>query len=146
VTVKDVTAWSLFIEEALRRPPLIRCRGKTPLDTDWPSGPWGQPDEWRRRLVGWTGNVGMLTGRGLLVIDVDSHKPAAEGSFDALIANTRLSLETVTVLTPRGGRHHYYRYDPAVRVPSGPLEPFGYPGLDVKADGGFVLVPPSVGG
>jgi hypothetical protein len=135
--------WSRFLEERLDRPPLIRCRDKVPLDTGWTTGPWDDPDTWRARLEGWAGQVGMLTGRGLLVVDVDAYKPGAEESFEALLADTELALDTVVVLTPRGGRHYWYSYDPAVRVGSGPLEPFGYPGVDVKADGGFVAIPRS---
>jgi hypothetical protein len=137
----DLTEWSRFVEERLDRPPLIRCRGKRPVDLGWTTGPWDEPDEWRQRLDGWAGNVAVLTGRGLLVLDVDLYKDGSEGSFEALLDTTRLQLETVTVLTPHGGRHYYYRYDPKVRVPSVPLDMFGYPGIDCKADGGCVLIP-----
>jgi hypothetical protein len=143
--VTDLVEWSRYIEQRLERPPLICCIGKKPVDTGWTTGPWDQPDEWRARLAGWTGNVAMLTGRGLLVLDVDLHKPQAEGAFEALVATTKLNLETITVITPRGGRHYYFKYDPRVRVPSVALDMFGYPGIDCKADGGCVLLPPSRG-
>jgi hypothetical protein len=141
----NMVEWSRFLEERLGRPPLIRWHyvedDKRPLDKDWTTGPWDDPDEWRSRLTGWTGQVGMVTGRGLLVIDVDAYKPGAEQSFEALLADTKLDLDTIVVLTPRGGRHYRFSYDPAVRVPSCRLDPFGYPGVDVRADGGFIAIP-----
>ncbi len=137
--------WSLFLEERLIRPPLVRCRHKAAYDTGWSIGPWESPEPWREKLVGWDGQVGMLTGRGLLVVDVDLYKPGAQDSLDLLV-DKGLSLETVTAITPRGGRHLYYRYDPDVYryLPSRSLEPLGFPGVDVKCDGGMVIVPPSV--
>ena len=47
---------------------------------------------------------------------------------------------TATAATGGGGWHLYYRH------PSGPLLPAlpGHPGVDVKADGGYVVAPPSV--
>jgi hypothetical protein len=139
--------WSRFFEERLDRPPLIRWQyvgtDKVPLDKGWTTGPWDDPDGWRARLEGWTGEVGMLTGRGLLVLDVDAYKPGAEQSFEALVADTKLDLGTVVVLSPRGGRHYWYSYDASVHVPSCELEPFGYPGVDVRADGGFIAIPRS---
>ncbi len=140
----NLVEWSLAVEAGLRRPPLIRCNGKAPLDRDWPTGPFDEPDKWRNRLVRHKGNVGMVCGRGLAVLDVDLYKPPAEGSLDALVAATKLDLATITGITGRGGRHYVYSYDPELSVPSIPLEPRGFPGIELKADGGMVIVPPSV--
>ena len=37
-----------------------------------------------------------------------------------------------------------YSYDPALYVPSKPLEPLGFPGVECKADGGQIIVAPSL--
>lgn len=140
----DLTEWSRLVEVTLRRPPLICCNGKAPLHTDWPSGPWDDPDGWRARLVGHAQNVGMLTGRGVLAVDADLYKVGGEGALEALVDVTALDLGTVTAITGRGGRHLLYSYDPALHVPSIPLEPLGFPGIEVKADGGQVIVEPSI--
>jgi hypothetical protein len=142
----NAVEWSRYLEERLERPPLIRWRlvgdhQKKPLDEEWTTGPWDEPERWRARLDGWTGGLGMLTGHGLLVIDVDLYKPRAEQSFEALMAETQLSLDTVCVISARGGRHYYFRYDPDIRVPSCELEPFGFPDIDCRADGGFIAIP-----
>jgi hypothetical protein len=85
-------------------------------------------------------NVGIATGSlsGIVVLDVD---PRNEG--DASLAELeRLhgSLpETVSVETGGGGRHLYFSA-PEGAAPSGVLAE----GLDIKAEGGYVIAPPSV--
>jgi hypothetical protein len=140
----DLVEWSRLVEVTLLRPPLICCNGKAPLHIDWPSGPWHDPDGWRARLVGHRENVGMVAGRGLLVLDVDNYKVGAEGAFDALADATGIDRRTVTAITGRDGRHLLYSYDPTLHVRSIPLEPLGFPGIEVKADGGQVIVEPSI--
>ena len=138
----DLTEWSAVIEAALHRPPLIRANGKAPLDTGWTTEPFDDPDGWRSRLHGHTTNVGMVTGRGLLVVDGDIYKPGC--ALDALLDDMGLTRHTVTALTGGGGQHLLYAYDPTLSVPSIPLGPLGYPGVELKADGGQIIVEPSV--
>jgi hypothetical protein len=72
------------------------------------------------------------TMSGLAVIDID---PRNGGRIDPA-----LMTPTATVATGGGGWHLYYRH------PGGPLLPAlpGRPGIDVKADGGYVVAPPSI--
>lgn len=57
---------------------------------------------------------------------------------------TAASLRTLTVGTPSGGRHLYFRAPPSVRVTSGAGMESGLGWLlDVRAAGGYVVVPPS---
>lgn len=82
-------------------------------------------------------NVGVRTGEGLLVLDVDG-----EAGADALHALQREHGElpaTVEVLTARG-RHLYFTSDEPIRNSAGKLGP----GLDVRGDGGYIVAPPSV--
>ncbi len=77
---------------------------------------------------------------GLVVIDIDpvdghtNHWPHAEQSYE-------LTKARVAVQTPRGGHHIWYR------LPVGKQWKCSQsklaPGVDVKTDGGYVLVPPS---
>jgi hypothetical protein len=71
------------------------------------------------------------TPSGLAVVDID---PRNGGTIDK-----ELMTPTATVATGGGGWHLYYRH------PGGPLLPAlpGHPGIDVKADGGYVAAPPS---
>jgi hypothetical protein len=72
------------------------------------------------------------TAAGLAVVDID---PRNGGQVDRA-----LMTPTAAVATGGGGWHLYYRH------PGGPLLPAvpGRPGVDVKADGGYVVAPPSV--
>jgi putative DNA primase/helicase len=83
----------------------------------------------------WPG-VGIVTGRlsGVLVLDVDGEEGKAELS-------RRGHPATPMARTPGGGLHIYLRHPDAelrtgIRVA---------PGLDVKAAGGYVVAPPSLG-
>ena len=72
------------------------------------------------------------TAAGLAVVDID---PRNGGQVDRA-----LMTPTATVATGGGGWHLYYRH------PGGPLLAAlpGRAGVDVKADGGYVVAPPSV--
>jgi hypothetical protein len=129
----------MLLEQRFRVPPLVRLNGKAPIDHAWSTGPRREAQCWRKRLVGYEGNLGLLTGEGLVVVDVDLYKPGAEDSLAELHA-LGLPHETITCLTGGGGRHFYYWC--ALPVQSGEL--VGFPGIDIKAQGGQVAVPPSV--
>jgi len=129
---------SLRLEEHLGCPPLIRLAGKRPLEVGWTFGPRNESDRWRAKLDGHTGNVGMVCGGGLVVVDIDVHKPGVDRS---IAEAERLGLPaTFEARTGSGGRHLIYRTDRPVA--SAPLR--GFPGIDIKADGGQIVVAPSI--
>ena len=140
----NLAAWSAALEAALDRPvPLIRVNGKRPLDAGWTQGPFDNSDFWRGLLENYIGNVGLVLGRGLAALDIDLYQPGAEDAWESLRADTGLSAETVTQITGGGGRHYLYSYPPDLTVPSIALGHLGYPGIELKGDGGFVVVQPS---
>ncbi|WP_344313344.1 bifunctional DNA primase/polymerase [Fodinicola feengrottensis] len=86
------------------------------------------------------GQLAVRTGdrAQLLVVDVD---PAHGGNASlARLIDAGIAAPTARVITGTGGHHLYYRH-PGQPVPSRPLP--GYPGIDIKADGGYVVAPPS---
>lgn len=87
-------------------------------------------------------NIGVATGlSGLVVVDVDT-KNQGDATYDGLRAECgALIFDTVTALTPSGGSHLVYAIDGTV-VKSG-AHVLG-PGIDIRADGGYVVVAPSV--
>jgi len=94
----------------------------------------------RRWWTMWpSSNVGIATGDGLVVIDVDP-RSGGEETLEALSAG-HVFPRTPTVYTGGGGLHLYF---------SGQVEHGGTgilgPGLDVKAVGGYVVAPPSLHG
>lgn len=80
-------------------------------------------------------NRAVMLQPGQLVLDED---PRNGGDLTLLELIGDLP-RTRCVLTPSGGKHLYFRYDPALRIPNRPLTT----GIDVKTHGGYVLVPPS---
>lgn len=82
-------------------------------------------------------NVGMPT-TGLLVIDVDGADNAWPGDPDKAQDLARGPVS----LTPRGGRHHVFRQPggKAWRNTAGKIAPQ----VDTRANGGYIVVPPSV--
>src|SRR5665213_1006066 len=86
-------------------------------------------------------NPCVKTGLGLLVVDVD----AGSGGFDTLKfleeENGKLP-DTVTVESGGGGRHFWLRYEDRIHIPSR-ANALGS-GIDSRADGGSIIVPPSI--
>ncbi len=89
-------------------------------------------------------NIGAATGgkSGIWVFDVDNH-------HDGNVALAELESEhgalprTIEASTPRGGRHLYWKWaddGPEIRNSAGRIGP----GLDVRGEGGSIVLPPSV--
>ena len=87
------------------------------------------------------GQLAVRTGAvsGLLVVDVDP----AHGGDDSLsdLMARQLVPRTLHVRTGSGGLHLYYRH-PGRTSPSRPMP--NRAGIDIKADGGYVVLPPSI--
>jgi Bifunctional DNA primase/polymerase, N-terminal/Primase C terminal 1 (PriCT-1) len=88
-------------------------------------------EQWWKRQP--TANIGIRTGGGLVVVDVD---PRNGGKLDPDWP------DTLTASTASGGWHLYYAVSGAVKTSQGAMAQ----GVDVKADGGYVVAPPSVRG
>jgi bifunctional DNA primase/polymerase-like protein len=85
--------------------------------------------------------LGLRTGAvsGLVVVDVDPRNGGRQSW--ARLAAVGLLPRTAWVATGSDGAHFYYRH-PGRHVVSRALP--GYPGIDIKGDGGYVVLPPSV--
>lgn len=86
-------------------------------------------------------NVGIATGGGLVVIDVDPRHGGDDGLVDLRRALGELP-DTVECLTGSGGRHIYVTVAEGVTVrnSAGVLAP----GVDIRGEGGYVVAAPSV--
>lgn len=121
--------------------------GKIPAVRGWPELATSNPGQ----ITAWFGetdySVGIATGRGTLVLDIDR---ASEGGHKADGAPALAALETkhgplpktLEARTGSGGRHLYFRTPEGVgtRNTAGKLAP----ALDTRGDGGYVLAPPSM--
>lgn len=111
--------------------------GKHARLRDWPAQATvdvARINEWWRWWP--TSNVAIATGRGLMVLDVDG--PEGEASLADLERSHGPLAETALVRTSRGW--HYYFSTPTPLPNS--ASKIG-PHIDVRADGGMAIAPPS---
>lgn len=78
-------------------------------------------------------NIAVVTGKisNLTVVDIDPQHDGTDKPFT--------SLSTVKSATPSGGWHYYFKYDPDIRSTTGLR-----PGIDIRSEGGYVVLPPSI--
>ena len=124
---------------------LLPCeaRGKTPLISNWPQRASSEAElilSWLRRWprCNWAAATGR--GSGIFVLDVDGEL-GLSGIQELCNHYGHEWTETLGVKTGRGG-HLYFRWPQGtmIRNSANNLRP----GLDVRGEGGYVIVPPSV--
>jgi Bifunctional DNA primase/polymerase, N-terminal/Protein of unknown function (DUF3987)/Primase C terminal 1 (PriCT-1) len=120
---------------------VIPLDGKVPYLKDWPNRASTNPDEIGGWFRGWPrANVGIATGRGLLVIDCDGE--AGIAALNALEQELGALPPTRTVRTGGGGAHLYFWLPPDV-VLGNSVKKLGDK-VDIRAEGGQVVAPPSL--
>lgn len=121
--------------------PVFPCQGKTPLTEH---GFHDASMDAATVLTWWTrwpeANIGIPTGAvsGLDVLDVDVQH-GGQGTLAELERKHGKLPATVEVLTPSGGRHHWFAHGRELKSTAGKLGS----GVDTRGEGGYVLVPPS---
>lgn len=83
-------------------------------------------------------NIGVVTGQLSDLVGIDIDNPNLKNEI--LDEAERLLNPPVSV-TPRGGRHMYFKYRHEVRNATAVI-----PGVDIRGEGGYVVVPPSMNG
>jgi hypothetical protein len=107
-------------------------------------------EQWRHRatskhetilrwLKSWPdANLGIVTGRGVIAIDLDL-RHEGDASWKKFVGRRTLP-ETAKALTGSGGTHLLFRVDPSLRIPSR----IGFlPGVDVIGEDSVLVVEPS---
>lgn len=122
----------------------VQPGAKTPLLPRWPEVASADPDQleaWERLYP--RCNWGVVTGSGLVVIDVDGGEGRA--SVAELERQGYALPPTLCVVTGRadGGGHRYYQAPAGVEVRNDQSGRIG-PHIDVRGEGGYVVSPPSV--
>ena len=88
--------------------------------------------------------IGLPTGETnrIFVLDIDRHGVDGFESLTKLENQYGKLPATLTVATPSGGQHRYFKYpaDREIRNSSSKIAP----GLDIRGKGGYVVCPPSV--
>lgn len=125
--------------------PLFPCNlNKSPCTTHGYKDASIDPEQIKAWHKEWADALwGMCTGEasGYMVLDIDL--PDGEKTLAALEAENGSLPETVEVSTPSGGRHLYFKHVPGVRISAG--ERGVGKNLDIRAEGGYIIVPPSKG-
>jgi bifunctional DNA primase/polymerase-like protein/AAA domain-containing protein len=142
---------TIFLEEALRHAergwPVFPCdpATKKPLVKDWPNTSSTDEVQIRAWWEQWPyAMIGCATGRraGFFALDIDFDAEKGLDGYATLAAlEERHSAlpETTGSNTPRGGKHLFFRWQPGVSNSAGNLGK----GLDVRGEGGYVVLPPS---
>lgn len=135
----EMQQWALWCARRGFRVFRLKVGDRTPAYKGWQQEATTDEATIQRLWNGTDYNVGVATGAGLAVIDIDvkNGKPG-EQTF----AGLGLSDDTFIVRTPSGGRHVYFRVTDDVR---NSVEQLG-PGVDVRGSGGYVVGPGSVVG
>jgi hypothetical protein len=93
-------------------------------------------------LANWATRTGdtLEGGSGLVVVDIDV-KSGGPVSWDQLREEHSEPLQTVTVRTGGGGNHLFFKYPAGHVIKSSTAV---WPGIDIRANNGYVIIPPSV--
>jgi hypothetical protein len=101
----------------------------------------GRIEQWWKRFP--KAMIGVRTGpeTGIFVVDLDRDR---DRDLDGIAAFRELQNggtlpETITVQTPRGGEHLWFRWVDGISNSTSKLAP----GVDVRGAGGYVIAPPS---
>lgn len=118
-----------------------RPRGKTPLTKNGFKDATTNSDQIRQWWADTPdANIGVATGQisGIWVVDIDG-----EAGLTSLrqLAAVGHELPHSTAAGTGKGTHHYYRLPAGQQVKSRAAV---WPGIDIRADGGYVIAPPSV--
>lgn len=129
--------WSVFPCKRGQKVPLTKngCKAATTEQN--------QIRDWWTRWP--NANIGIATGKasGLIVVDVDIKGDInGSASFTALLNAHDALPGTLQVQTPSGGWHLYFTLPDGLELKNS-VSKLG-PGLDVRAEGGYVVAPPSV--
>ena len=122
--------------------PVFPCKGKTPACPHGFKDATSDEEKLKKLWNDKPYNIGLATGGGFVVLDVDHHN----GGADGLETLARLQQEhgelpeTWTVRTGTGGLHYYFLCDDEKLTIASAFQP----GLDYRGNGGYVIVPPSI--
>jgi hypothetical protein len=115
----------------------LRAGGKLPAVRDWQAKATTDADVLARWFERSGKNIGVSTDE-LIVIDCDN-KEHADGLANFIQLAGGIAPDTLTVETPSGGQHMYFRGSPVANS-VGKIAP----AVDVRSKGGLVVGPGSV--
>ena len=137
---ETVAFGSEYISLGLKVIPL-KERSKKPRQKGWPTKGVSDPSRIRRWPHDWrNSNIGILTTSNLIVVDVDPRNDGSR-SLDMLFEKYCPFPETATAVTGSGGTHYLFRVKGRTKIS---CRRGIRPGIDIKAEGGYIVAPPSL--
>lgn len=146
--MSEIQSMAPFAEEyaSLNLPVImVKIKDKVSAMTDWPNVATTDPTvahEWwsgKNRLF----NTGVVMGEQAGIIDIETDNHGTTNGEDSLMAYVNESSSTLprtwTFKSGSGGIHRLFRCDHPIASGAGIL-----PGVDVRANGGYAVFPPSV--
>lgn len=146
--MSEIQSMAPFAEEyaSLNLPVImVKIKDKVSAMTDWPNVATTDPivaHEWwsgKNRLF----NIGVVMGEQAGIIDIETDNHGTTNGEDSLMAYVNESSSTLprtwTFKSGSGGIHRLFRCDHPIASGAGIL-----PGVDVRANGGYAVFPPSV--
>jgi hypothetical protein len=121
----------------------VEGRGKRPLISEWPEKATSDPETliaWARQYTGCNWGLACGPRSSVFVLDVDG-EAGAVAVRELCSAYDEKWLETLAVLTA-SGRHLYFKYPAGAHIRNSASKLA--PGLDIRGNGGYALVPPSI--
>lgn len=138
--------WMPFPVSASRKTPLVRWRNHPAAMPDNPAEARALFEEMiaqHRQVM-----IGIALPHSVVVLDID-HRPEkgwnATCIRDELLTRFGVHTETPEALTPSGGRHIWLELPPGAEARNWTSAHSRFPveGVDIRTDGGFIVVPPS---
>jgi hypothetical protein len=121
------------VKPGQKRPPLVK-NGLLDATTDE-----DQIRDWWKKNP--RANVAVRTGIGCWVLDQD---PDGEETYARLVHEHGRLRDTLEAITPRQGRHYFYLPPANATIPTRAPARDDWKGIDVRGEGGYVLVHPSI--
>jgi putative DNA primase/helicase len=138
--------WMPFPVRATDKTPIVRWRNDPAAMPDSPAEAKALFEQMSARHGALM--IGIALPHSVVVLDID-HRPGkgwdAASIRDELARSFDIHKETPEALTPSGGRHLWLELPPgaAARNWTSAHGRFPIQGIDIRTDGGFVVVPPS---
>lgn len=139
---KDTLQTALYFLNELKLPVFPVGRDKKPKVISWKKYVDQRPSE--EEITNWftnpENNIALPTGisTGIAVIDIDANKETGQLTHSAinLIKDLR---ETWHSITGGSGHHYFYKITKSIATQIRIID-----GVDIKADGGYIILPPSI--
>jgi archaellum biogenesis ATPase FlaH len=135
---------ALFYAQRLRWPVFpIKPRAKTPLTKHGFKDATMDEKQIRQWWEMWPdANIGVPTGEQFWVLDVDP-RHGGEDSRAALVQQHGALADTLRQTTGGGGSQYLYEMPDQAKITNA-TQVCGWKGIDVRGEGGYIVVPPSV--